>query len=307
MRPLREASIIHGDRPPLAHGFRSIIAVREVCPPRARYDPQNLQALTLFLTESGTATVYADGVALSHEPGSLVLLARGTRLHEVVGEDAAWSTRYLLFDGPLADDVERDLRAGDDPVCRAFSPPPVPWRDAFLAVTGEVFRGGSCNPWALLSWCAELLGAVVLGESRAGTGVLPTAHGVRRSAERLMSGEPERFWSVREMATALGVPPRRLADCLKTTTGLAPAAWMRRQRVLAACRLMESGGVTVAAAAERTGFANPYHFSRVFKAETGQTPSAFRHHGVAQESDRVVGLSRRNLTPPPPLLRGEGE
>ena len=208
MRPLREANSILGDVPPLSHGLRSVTAVREICPPDAQYGTQNLQALTLFLTESGHATVYADGVPFAHQPGSLVLLARGTQMTEIVGANGLWSVRYLLFEGPLADAVEESLRVGDESGCRVFLPVPTPWRDAFFAVMQETARGSLCNPWALLSWCSELLGAIVLGESRTGVAALLTPHGVRRAAERLLERHPERFWSVQEMADALTITPR---------------------------------------------------------------------------------------------------
>lgn len=51
------------------------------------------------------------------------------------------------------------------------------------------------------------------------------------------------------------------------------ALWTRRR--VAARRLL-SQGLSVAQTAERLDYANPYHFSRVFKAVTGIAPFAVR-------------------------------
>ncbi len=47
-------------------------------------------------------------------------------------------------------------------------------------------------------------------------------------------------------------------------------------RIAAACELLNSTDKSISLIAEQTGFSEPYYFSRVFKAVTGQNPTTFR-------------------------------
>jgi AraC-like DNA-binding protein len=40
--------------------------------------------------------------------------------------------------------------------------------------------------------------------------------------------------------------------------------------------MLRETGLSVSEAAYRSGFRNPFHFSRLVKAETGQTPTVYR-------------------------------
>ena len=82
----------------------------------------------------------------------------------------------------------------------------------------------------------------------------------------------------------------RFFDCFKKTFGMSPMQWVRRERINRACRLLADSRRNIAEVAEATGFANPYHFSRVFTSITGQTPGAFRH---AISAERPVGTALR--------------
>ncbi len=55
-----------------------------------------------------------------------------------------------------------------------------------------------------------------------------------------------------------------------------PAKLFNRLRINKASRLIEYSDVNVAEAAAAVGFKNAFHFSRIFKAVTGETPSMFR-------------------------------
>jgi transcriptional regulator GlxA family with amidase domain len=58
--------------------------------------------------------------------------------------------------------------------------------------------------------------------------------------------------------------------------GQPPMDYVRSLRVAAAARMLAGTTETIAVIAEATGFANPYHLSRVFKQQTGQTPTEYR-------------------------------
>jgi len=68
------------------------------------------------------------------------------------------------------------------------------------------------------------------------------------------------------------------AHRFREEAGESPAAFVRREKALTARRLLESG-LSVTATAGQLGFANPYHFSRVFKQIHGVAPRDFKRGG----------------------------
>ncbi len=64
---------------------------------------------------------------------------------------------------------------------------------------------------------------------------------------------------------------------VNTLTGMTPNNYIRKIRLTEAKRLLEEEeNITVAEVSYKTGFSNPYYFSRCFKQEFGMPPSTFR-------------------------------
>ena len=58
--------------------------------------------------------------------------------------------------------------------------------------------------------------------------------------------------------------------------GFAPIDFLIRQRVQHACRLLDTTSLSVGEVAERTGYADPYYFTRCFRRVMGVAPRAYR-------------------------------
>ena len=67
-----------------------------------------------------------------------------------------------------------------------------------------------------------------------------------------------------------------LARTFHRTYGCTMGDWVRQQRVAAAMSLLMDPTMPLAAVAQRAGFADQSHFSRVFRALVGTTPGVFR-------------------------------
>ena len=78
------------------------------------------------------------------------------------------------------------------------------------------------------------------------------------------------------MAARVGMSVRSFVRWFREETSASPAAWLTRRRIRESCRLLRFSTQSIEQIAESTGFANRHHLSRVFKAETGTSPSAFR-------------------------------
>lgn len=81
------------------------------------------------------------------------------------------------------------------------------------------------------------------------------------------------------IASALCMSGQQLRRKLAAVTGDTPAAYIRRQQIQAAQRLLDSGeDLQISEVAQRCGYYDMSHFSRAFKQVTGLTPSQYRQH-----------------------------
>jgi AraC family transcriptional regulator of adaptative response / DNA-3-methyladenine glycosylase II len=87
---------------------------------------------------------------------------------------------------------------------------------------------------------------------------------------------PEQFSNTTDLARACGVSHAKLEDLLRAHAHLTPAAWLRRERVHAACRLLLETHERVVEVGHAAGFASESAFHRQFLGLTRMTPGAYR-------------------------------
>lgn len=86
--------------------------------------------------------------------------------------------------------------------------------------------------------------------------------------------------TTRALAKLTGLSQSAFSFWFKSCTGVSPAAFVRRERIVEACRLLRYTDMSIEEIAHETGFANRYHFSRVFAQQSGVGPSTFRREGA---------------------------
>ena len=250
-----------------------VVAVHEVCPPGARYTPDPLELLTLFLTLRGQTQVRVGPRVFEHQTGSMMAIAAGSRIAEQVAAEQPWHVFYLQLGGVWADQMNAWLRRQDPGVATWPTVPPRR-RQGFATMVNLALTQGEGWQWSFLSHCAELWGGLFSDAAAASPGdalVLQVA--------RLLDAAPAERLSVAEMAALLHRTPRQLIYQFGKAAGEPLAQWVRRRRVAAARRLLGQGH-SVTSVAEQLGYANPYHFSRTFKAVAGIAPSVVRESGL---------------------------
>jgi YesN/AraC family two-component response regulator len=87
------------------------------------------------------------------------------------------------------------------------------------------------------------------------------------------------------VAQDLGVSTEHLCRVLKRHTGLTFVTLLRRTRVRAACRLLQTTTLSMKEIANRAGFSSASRFDRDFKTVCGMSPSEYR-----------AGFSRRSVS-----------
>lgn len=86
----------------------------------------------------------------------------------------------------------------------------------------------------------------------------------------------EENFNVEQLARDLFIDPSNLYRKLTALTGISPSEYIRSFRIAKARQLLVSTEMPIAAIARECGFGNNTYFSRLFKRETGLSPSQYR-------------------------------
>lgn len=260
-------------QPPCQDILDSLVLVREQCPPAAQYGPQMLELMTIFYTRSGRATAVVNGREFKHTPGSILAVSGGSTLHEIMEAQAPWQVDYLAISGSWVHPVEESLRARGSGAVQ-LQPAPANLRSCFASL----FDVGLAQPegwrWRIVSECAQLLGALLSYRDPGDeTSLL-------QQIETRLTAFPGHDWSVGEIARQLQLSTRQLDFRFRAATGEPIGRWLRRRRIESAAGLLAQG-LSVSATSAMLGYANPFHFSRVFKEIVGMSPSTYRLQATA--------------------------
>jgi AraC-like DNA-binding protein len=95
---------------------------------------------------------------------------------------------------------------------------------------------------------------------------------VRRFIEEHLAEE----LSLVRLARSCRLSPRQLGWVFHARTGRTPMAYVRERRVAYAAELLLSGAMPIEEVAQRVGFANRDHFSRIFARLVGSGPASYR-------------------------------
>ena len=101
--------------------------------------------------------------------------------------------------------------------------------------------------------------------------------------------------SVEQIASNLCITSSQLRRRLQAITNETPAAYIQRLRIEDAMNYLKAEPDTpIAEIGERIGFEDNAHFSRVFKQQTGKTPSEYRRETQASEKPVKANLDISN-------------
>ena len=226
-----------------------------------------LDTLAFSGTTAGAATLSGESFQAQHGPRSLVVMFPGSTFREIP-DAPVWESHYLVLWGPLADAwVHAVNRSG---TATALQPAPGVILDGLEKACRLVMEQSARWQWRFLHQLSAVLDYAQeqLAPEPGGAASLAA------QAEALMARHLAAPLALADLARALNVSPSTLSHTFRQQTGLSPALAHRRRRVAAARQLLASG-VSVAETARQLGFANAFHFSRLFRQMEGLPPREF--------------------------------
>ncbi|MBF9036185.1 helix-turn-helix domain-containing protein [Rhodobacterales bacterium HKCCE2091] len=219
---------------------------------------------------SGRGTIRIGGTTHVVGPGELAWLpGAGPHGHRADASDP-WSLMWARIEAPDLAGLRRRIFLRGRPVMQvATGDRLVDWFHALF----EIMRLRPADlDLRLNAKVATLL--PLLAEQRAtGPARMSPALGRLRAA---LAAHPERRWTSEDMEAVSRVSGSQLRRLFRQQLGTTPRAFLRRERLNMAQRMMLETTLPLGDIAQSCGFFDAYHLSRDFRAVTGRTPSAWR-------------------------------
>jgi AraC-like DNA-binding protein len=109
----------------------------------------------------------------------------------------------------------------------------------------------------------------------------PANHGAAK-AIRLVSRDPQRFWSVESLAAAAGLSTRQLHRQFLSEIGIGPRDFLLKTRLHAAAAELRRESEPIIEIAAKYGFCDQSSFTRQFRRILGITPGLYRSAGAVE-------------------------
>ncbi len=247
-----------------------VMGGRERCNPDYTVLRRNFPFYVLEYVVSGHGSVKLDGKAHTLGPGVVFAYAPTTRC-EIHNDPRDPMVKYFLS------------LAGANVPARLRRCGVTPGRVRQLAAHAEVtsvledlVREGQRSGALAGRICAALFELLLL-KIEDTSSLAPHASEPAREAflrcKALIDAQAERLGTLEEIARATNVEASSVCRWFRRYQGTSPYQYLLRRKMnIAAEHLVENGGL-VKEAAQRVGFADPYHFSRAFKSVHGVAPS----------------------------------
>lgn len=263
----------------LAHGggVKGVVVTlggRERCNPdyEIRRPAYLYHGLEYVAEGAGVATL--DGVAHELRPGSIFSYSPHTHCEMSTDSRRPMLKYFVCFTG--SNSGPRLRRAGVAPGSAQTLAAHAEIRD----VLEDLVREGQRSGVLARSICAQLLELLLLKTEDAVGSVAPggpTQENFQR-CKSLIDAEAGRLHTLSEIAEAAGLEESSVCRLFRRYQDTSPYQYLLRRKMNLAAALLVEGGGLVKEVAQRVGFADPYHFSRCFKAVHGVAPRELLKH-----------------------------
>ena len=188
---------------------------------------------------------------------------------------------HIEFQGGAANPIATALP--DVVVLRLASVPEV---ESVLALLFAEADAKNCGRQAILDRLFEILFIQVLRALMEGnsvrSGMLAGLADARlRNALVSIHEQPQRNWSLEDLAAVAGMSRTTFANAFRETVGVTPGAYLQAWRVGLAQQLLDEGQPLKFIAIE-VGYSGEAALSRAFRAHTGQSPGQWRRTRVSE-------------------------
>lgn len=273
----------------------TIYVIEAVAPHDMTFRPEGPATFSLSVFLDGRGTVSVDGAKpFRVEPGNAVLFTSrrfasgentvpgGQHVHLV---DLRFETRFLLKAGgpalaQLGGDLLSEHSVPEQEVILVGFPAPAALLQAAIDIASCSITDGLSRRLHLQSKAIECLSLVVTALSTGSsnrTTMRPDDRARIERAQQLIATRYDQNWTIARLSREVGLNERKLKQGFRHLVGNSVHSYLRKVRLDVAASLLQDGS-SVTQAALAVGFDNLSHFSKVFSAAKGVSPSRYARH-----------------------------
>ena len=253
------------------------------CKPEWRIRPHVIRCYSLFYIKQGYGWVEVDGHRMDAKPGDLFVFCLGQK--QSINHDPQRPFTVLSLGFSLRGTSNRDL-------LRSFG---LPYRlrltqanrlklealymNVITAFNESFEHRQLSSRGALMMLVAEVLRMMeTVPASRRIDGPAPKAETVSWvvDTQEFIENNLEKVHDLNSLARRAHVSPSYFAAIFRRETGRPPMGYVRARRMARAKSMLAASSESIANIAEKVGFDDPYHFSRVFRQLEGVSPRTYR-------------------------------
>jgi AraC-like DNA-binding protein/quercetin dioxygenase-like cupin family protein len=257
-------------------GKRRLVVVcggLERCTPAYSIHRETFPFFSIEYVARGTGELTLKGRAYSLQPGRLFSYGPGVP-HQIVGNAADPLVKYFVdFAGTNALALLRSCGLAPGGVSEVFP------TNCLQSLFDELIQAGSSIRHESTELCAKLLECLALriaGSRAPLEGGDTHAFATYQQCRRHIEQHCLRLRTLEQIADECHINNAYLCRLFRRYDNQTPYQYLRRLKMNHAAERLQQPGVMVKQVAEEAGFADPFHFSRVFTAVFGLSPSDFR-------------------------------
>lgn len=235
--------------------------------------PAGMEDDLLLFVDAGKGTVWVDGKKHEVQTGEVVLIpqncphAYGPEPHE------SWSLYWFHFRGAMASELLEWISfSKKNPVMRCVAWDAV--RRQFRSLFSKMELG--YHEHSLLEMSRTLINVISLLHRNPSDTRPEHARDRIEASMELMRETFSAPLGLKDYAEKAGYSVPRFSHWFKHFNGVSPMTFLNEIRIQKACELLDTTSLNVKGIAARTGFEDPYYFSRTFSKCTGMSPSHYR-------------------------------
>jgi len=260
-------------KPPAGRALTLVCGGMECCTPDYAIHRLTFPFHSIEYVAGGRGTATLNGRSHKLYPGTLFSYGPGVR-HDSAGDPAAPLVKYFVdFSGRMARSRLQACSLAGGRVGRVFP------ANELQAVFDELIRCGLRHTRYSIAASEKLLEVLFLKIVAARAPVQgreTLAFTTYQQCRQHIQQHFQRLKTLQQIAAECRLNPAYLCRLFRRYDHQTPYQYLLRLKMNLAAERLQQPAALVKQVAEETGFGNPFHFSRAFKAVFGLSPDAFR-------------------------------